>query len=59
MAVSFTVGVKPHLALMPLDYSDVPSFVLALSGLGALGTFGHLRDPVESVLIRGCLGTSG
>src|SRR5260221_319725 len=38
MAVSFTVGVKPHLALMPLDYSDVPSFVLALSGLGALGT---------------------
>jgi len=23
---------------MPLDYSDVPSFVLALSGLGALGT---------------------
>src|SRR5260370_10242476 len=38
MAVSFTVGVKPHLAVMPLDYSDVPSFVLALSGLGALGT---------------------
>src|SRR6266404_2034660 len=38
MTVSFTVGVKPHLAVMPLDYSDVPSFVLALSGLGALGT---------------------
>ncbi len=38
MTVSFTVGVKPHLAVMPLDYSDVPSFVLALSRLGALGT---------------------
>jgi len=33
MAVSFTVGVKPHLAVMPLDYSDVPSFVLACQGL--------------------------
>src|SRR6266436_6698777 len=38
MAVSFTVGVKPHLAVMPSDYSEVPPFVLALSGLGALGT---------------------
>src|SRR5260370_6664785 len=33
MAVSFTVGVKPHLALMPLDYSEVLSFVLACQGL--------------------------
>src|SRR5216683_6967557 len=38
IAVSFTVGVKPHLAVKPFDYSDVPPFVLALSGLGVLGT---------------------
>jgi hypothetical protein len=25
----------------------------------AVSDFRHLRDPVESVLIRGCLGTSG
>jgi hypothetical protein len=29
MAVSFTVGVKPHLAVKPFDYSDVPPFLLA------------------------------
>src|SRR5260370_8217762 len=29
IAVSFTVGVKPHLAVKPFDYSDVPPFVLA------------------------------
>jgi hypothetical protein len=31
MAVSFTVGVKPHLAVMRFDYNDVPPFVLALA----------------------------
>src|SRR5216684_7942721 len=34
MAVSFTVGVKPHLAVMPFDYSDVPPFVLAHNTIG-------------------------
>src|SRR5260370_22347171 len=29
IAVSCTVGVKPHLAVKPFDYSDVPPFVLA------------------------------
>src|SRR5260370_24740617 len=29
MAVSFTVWVKPHLAVMRLDYSEVVAFVLA------------------------------
>src|SRR6266481_1114890 len=29
MAVSFTDGVKPHLAVMRFDYSDVPPFALA------------------------------
>jgi len=29
MAVSFTVGVKPHLAVKRFDYSEVPQFVLA------------------------------
>jgi membrane protease YdiL (CAAX protease family) len=29
MAVSFTDGVKPHLAVMRFNYSDVPRFVLA------------------------------
>jgi len=29
MAVSFTDGVKPHLAITPYDYSDVPRFALA------------------------------
>jgi hypothetical protein len=29
MAVSFTVGVKPHLAVKRFDYSEVPPFVLA------------------------------
>ena len=28
MAVSFTDGVKPHLAVMRSDYSDVPHFAL-------------------------------
>src|SRR5437660_4113840 len=28
MAVSFTVGVKPHLAIKPFDYSEVQRFVL-------------------------------
>jgi hypothetical protein len=54
MAVSFTVGVKPHLAVKPFDYSDVPHFVLAHRK-----TFGYLREGWESVLIRGCPGTSG
>src|SRR5207249_7101551 len=31
MAVSFTDGVKPHLAVVRFDYSDVPPFVLACS----------------------------
>jgi hypothetical protein len=29
MAVSFTVGVKSHLAVLRFDYNDVPRFVLA------------------------------
>jgi len=29
MAVSFTVGVKPHLAVKRSDYSEVPRLVLA------------------------------
>ena len=29
MAVSFTVWVKPHLAVLPFDYSEVPPFLLA------------------------------
>src|SRR6267154_2972232 len=29
MAVSFTDWVKPHLAVMPFDYNDVPRFLLA------------------------------
>jgi hypothetical protein len=29
MAVSFTDGVKPHLAVMRFDYNDVRRFVLA------------------------------
>jgi membrane protease YdiL (CAAX protease family) len=48
MAVSFTDGVKPHLAVKLFDYNDVRRFVLAggLSGqeLRAFSTFGHLRD---------------
>lgn len=35
MAVSFTVGVKPHLAVLRFDYNDVPPFVLAHNGVGA------------------------
>src|SRR5260370_32075366 len=34
MAVSFTDWVKPHLAVMPFDYSDVPPFVLAHDTIG-------------------------
>src|SRR5437773_11108048 len=33
MAVSFTDGVTPHLAVMRFDYSDVLTFVLACSVL--------------------------
>ncbi len=29
MAVSFTDGVKSHLAVLPFDYSEVARFVLA------------------------------
>src|SRR5580700_2779802 len=29
MAVSFTVGVKPHLAVKHFDYNDMPPFALA------------------------------
>jgi hypothetical protein len=54
MAVSFTVGVKPHLAVMPFDYSDVPRFVLAHNR-----TVDTCAADAESVLILGCLGTSG
>ena len=35
MAVSFTVGVKPHLTMLRFDYNDVPQFVLAHNGVGA------------------------
>src|SRR5467141_1672138 len=42
MAVSFTVGVKPHLAVRRFDYSEVPHFVLVHRK-----TFGHLRDVRE------------
>jgi hypothetical protein len=34
MAVSFTVGVKPHLAVKLIDYSEVQRFVLAPRNLG-------------------------
>jgi hypothetical protein len=34
MAVSFTVGVKPHLAVLRFDYNDVPRFVLAHNAIG-------------------------
>jgi hypothetical protein len=54
MAVSFTDGVKPHLALRPFDYSEVPRFVHAHNG-----TIDTCKADAESVLIRGCLGTSG
>jgi len=54
MAVSFTDGVKPHLAVMRFDYSDVLPFVLACSvPLRTCTVHG------ESVLIRGCPGTLG
>jgi hypothetical protein len=33
MAVSFTVGVKPHLAVTPFDYSEALRFVLAACDL--------------------------
>ena len=39
MAVSFTDGVKPHLAVTPFDYSDVPRLLLAWV------TFFTLDDP--------------
>jgi hypothetical protein len=35
MAVNFTVGVKPHLAVLRFDYNDVPQFVLAHYAIGA------------------------
>jgi len=35
MAVSFTVGVKSHLAMLRFDYNDVPRFVLARDAVGA------------------------
>ena len=54
MAVSFTDGVKPHLAVMRFDYSDVPPFALARNK-----TMDTCAADVESVLIRGCLGTLG
>jgi hypothetical protein len=54
MAVSFTDGVKPHLAELRFDYSDVLPFVLACS-VPLLTCAPH----GESVLIRGCPGTFG
>jgi len=40
---------------MPLDYSDVRRSCLPCQAWRPR-YFGHLRDPVESVLIRGALG---
>jgi len=54
MAVSFTDGVKPHLAVRPFDYSEVTHFVLAHNR-----TMDTCAADAESVLIRGCLGTFG
>ncbi len=54
MAVSFTDWVKPHLAVKPIDYSEVSRFVLAHSR-----TMDTCAADEESVLIGGCLGTFG
>src|SRR5713226_5099718 len=54
MAVSFTDWVKTDLATTPFDYSDVPRFVLAHTR-----TVATCAADAESVLILGCLGTSG
>src|SRR5258708_32201775 len=56
MAVSFTVGVKPHLAVEPFDYSDVRRFVLARTSVRTLVT---CAINAQSVLIRGCPGAYG
>src|SRR5947199_786233 len=54
MAVSFTDGVKPHIAIIEAHYSEVLPFVLACSvPLRTCAAHG------ESVLIRGCPGTFG
>jgi hypothetical protein len=54
MAVSFTDGVKPHLTVKLLDYSDVPPLVLA-----EYRTMDTCATRAESVLIRGCRGIFG
>jgi len=54
MAVSFTDGVKPHLAVLRFDYSDVLPFVLART-VPLRTCAAH----AENGLIRGCLGTFG
>ena len=43
MAVSFTDWAKPHLAVKPLDYNDVPRFVLAHHATWAWLTFRFVR----------------
>src|SRR5437867_8412038 len=54
MAVSFTGWVKPHLAVKHFNYSEVVLFVLARKA-----TMDTCAAHAESVLIRGCAGTSG
>jgi hypothetical protein len=54
MAVSFTDGVKPHLARKPFDYNGTALFALAHNR-----TFDTCAADEESVLIGACRGTSG
>src|SRR5437660_12704693 len=54
IAVSFTDGVKPHLAVMRFDYSDVLPFVLACSV-----TLRTCPEHGERVVLRCCPGTLG
>ncbi len=58
MAVSFTDGVKPHLAVMRFDYSEVPRFVLAHHGClrWACGKCSDSRMPWDIWLIFLVLG---
>src|SRR5216684_718460 len=50
MAVSFTDWAKPHLAVKPLDYNDVPRFLLTHNR-----TVDTWAEDAERVLILGCL----
>ncbi len=43
MAVSFTVWVKPHLAVKRFDYSEVLRFVLAQHATWSLVSFWFVR----------------